>query len=41
MLRECKKPDDVLFINTAGHLVNSKRQNQPMDVHIDKIIKTY
>ena len=41
VLKKCKKPDDVLFINAAEHFVKGKRQNQLKPEHIDKIIKTY
>ncbi len=41
VLKKCKKPDDVLFINAAEHFVKSKRQNQLTDEHIAKIIATY
>ena len=41
VLKKCKKPDDVLFINAAEHFVKGKRQNQLTQAHIDKIIKTY
>lgn len=41
VLKKCKKPDDVLFINAAEHFEKSKRQNQLTDDHIDKIIETY
>jgi type I restriction enzyme M protein len=41
VLKKCKKPDDVLFINAAEHFVKGKRQNQMTDEHIAKIIKTY
>ena len=41
MLKKCKKPDDVLFINAAEHFVKGKRQNQLTDAHIAKIIDTY
>ncbi len=41
VLKKCKKPDDVLFINAAEHFVKGKRQNQLAGGHIDKIIKTY
>lgn len=41
VLKKCKKPDDVLFINAAEHFVKGKRQNQLTQDHIDKIIKTY
>jgi type I restriction enzyme M protein len=47
VLKKCKKPDDVLFINAAAHYEKGKRQNrlregldgQPND--IQKIIETY
>jgi type I restriction enzyme M protein len=41
VLKKCKKPDDVLFINAAEHFVKGKRQNQLTDEYIAKIIKTY
>jgi type I restriction enzyme M protein len=41
VLKKCKKPDDVLFINAAEHFVKGKRQNQLTDEHIGKIINTY
>ena len=41
VLKKCKKPDDVLFINAAEHFVKGKRQNQLTDDHITKIIDTY
>jgi type I restriction enzyme M protein len=41
VLKKCKKPDDVLFINAAEHFVKGKRQNQLTDEHIAKIIATY
>ena len=41
VLKKCKKPDDVLFINAAEHFVKGKRQNQLADEHIAKIIDTY
>lgn len=41
VLKKCKKPDDVLFINAAEHFVKGKRQNQMTEEHIAKIIKTY
>ena len=47
VLKKCKKPDDVLFINASEHFEKGKRQNrlregknsEPND--IDKIIDTY
>ncbi|MFC6307237.1 type I restriction-modification system subunit M [Paraburkholderia dipogonis] len=41
VLKKCKKPDDVLFINAADHFERGKRQNQLRPEHIDKIIDTY
>jgi type I restriction enzyme M protein len=41
VLKKCKKPDDVLFINAAEHFEKGKRQNQLTDAHITKIIETY
>lgn len=41
VLKKCKKPDDVLFINAAEHFVKGKRQNQLTAEHIAKIIDTY
>jgi type I restriction enzyme M protein len=41
VLKKCKKPDDVLFINAAEHFVKGKRQNQLTEEHIDKIVSTY
>lgn len=41
VLKKCKKPDDVLFINAAEHFAKGKRQNQLSDKHIGKIIETY
>jgi type I restriction enzyme M protein len=41
VLKKCKKPDDVLFINAAEHFVKGKRQNQLTDEHIAKIVETY
>lgn len=47
VLKKCKKPDDVLFINASEHYAKDKRQNrlrigedgEPND--IEKIINTY
>lgn len=41
VLKKCKKPDDVLFINAAEHFEKGKRQNQLTQDHIDKIVDTY
>lgn len=40
MLKKCKKPDDVLFINAAEHFVKRKRQNALTEEHITRIIET-
>jgi type I restriction enzyme M protein len=41
VLKRCKKPDDVLFINAAEHFERGKRQNQLLPKHIDKIVSAY
>ncbi len=41
VLKKCKKPDDVLFINAAEHFVKGKKQNQLSEENIAKIIDTY
>lgn len=41
VLKKCKKPDDVLFINASEHFVKGKRQNQLAEEDIAKIIDTY
>lgn len=43
VLKKCKKPDDVLFINASDeeHFEKGKRQNRLLPEHIDKIIDTY
>lgn len=41
VLKKCKKPDDVLFINAAEHFEKGKRQNRLSDDHIEKIVSTY
>ena len=43
VLKKCKKPDDVLFINAAGpeHFEKGKRQNRLRPEDIDKILSTY
>ncbi len=41
VLKKCKKPDDVLFINPGEHFEKGKRQNQLLPEHIDKIVETY
>ncbi|TWH77160.1 type I restriction enzyme M protein [Azomonas agilis] len=41
VLKKCKKPDDVLFINAAEQFEKGKRQNRLSPEHIEKIIGTY
>ena len=41
VLKRCKKPDDVLFINASGHFEQGKRQSRLLPEHIDKIVSTY
>ena len=41
VLKKCKKPDDVLFINASEYFEKGKRQNRLLQEHIDKIINTY
>jgi type I restriction enzyme M protein len=43
VLKKCKKPDDVLFINAAGpeNYDKGKRQNLLAPKHIAKIVETY
>ena len=41
VLKRCKKPDDVLFINASEHFERGKRQNYLSDEHIQKIVYTY
>ena len=41
VLKRCKKPDDVLFINASEHFEKGKRQNSLLDENIDKIVDTY
>ena len=41
VLKKCKKPDDVLFINASEHFDKGKRQNRLSSEHIKKIIDTY
>ena len=41
VLKKCKKPDDVLFINASEHFEKGKRQNRLLPQHIDKILDTY
>ncbi len=41
VLKKCKKPDDVLFINASEHFEKGKRQNYLGDEDINKIVETY
>jgi len=43
VLKKCKKPDDVLFINASAseHFKKGKRQNQLTEENIAKIVDTY
>ena len=41
VLKKCKKPDDVLFINASEHFEKGKRQNRLRQADIDKIVSTY
>lgn len=41
VLKKCKKPDDVLFINASEHFEKVKRQNLLLPEHIEKILETY
>ena len=41
VLKKCKKPDDVLFINASEHFEKGKRQNALLPEHIDRILETY
>jgi type I restriction enzyme M protein len=41
VLKKCKKPDDVLFINAAEHFEKGKRQSVLTEEHIAKIVSTY
>lgn len=41
VLKKCKKPNDVLFINGAEHFEKGKRQNNLRPEDIDKIVDTY
>ena len=41
VLKKCKKPDDVLFINASEHFEKGKRQNHLRPEDIEKIVSTY
>jgi len=41
VLKKCKKPDDLLFINASEHFEKGKRQNRLRQDDIDRIVSTY
>ena len=41
VLKKCKQPDDVLFINAAEHFEKGKRQNKLRLQDIEKIVSAY
>ncbi len=41
VLKKCKKPNDILFINASENFEKGKRQNYLSDEHFQKIIDTY
>jgi type I restriction enzyme M protein len=41
VLKKCKRPNEVLFINASEHFEKGKRQNVLRPDHIEKIIDTY
>jgi type I restriction enzyme M protein len=41
VLKKCKKPDDVLFINASERFEKGKRQNRLRDGDIERIVSTY
>lgn len=41
VLKKCRQPDDVLFINAAEHFEKGKRQNRLLPEHIDRIVNAY
>lgn len=41
VLKKCKKPDDILFINASEYFEKGKRQNRLLPEHIGKIVDTY
>lgn len=43
VLKKCKKPDDVLFVNASDseNFEKGKRQNKLLPEHIEKIVDTY
>ena len=41
VLKKCKRPDDVLFINASEHFEKGKHQNNLRPEDIEKIVSTY
>jgi type I restriction enzyme M protein len=41
VLKKCKKPDDVLFVNASEYFEKDKRQNKLRQEDIDRIVDTY
>jgi len=41
VLKRCKKPNDVLFINASEHFEKGKKQNRLTGEHIAKIVAAY
>ena len=41
VLKKCKKPNDVLFINASEYFEKGKRQNRLLAEHIEKIVSAY
>ena len=41
VLKKCKRPDDVLFINASEYFEKEKRQNVLLPKHINRIVETY
>ncbi|MDL2254459.1 type I restriction-modification system subunit M [Ruminococcaceae bacterium OttesenSCG-928-I18] len=41
VLKKCKNPNDVLFINASEHFERGKRQNVLLPEHVDRIVETY
>ncbi|QDE40931.1 type I restriction-modification system subunit M [Luteibacter pinisoli] len=41
VLKKCKKPDDILFINASEQFDKGKKQNRILSEHIEKIVDAY
>ena len=41
VLKKCKKPDDILFINASEDFEKGKRQNKLRDEQIERIVDAY